>query len=70
MAAEGASQRDARLRVDVNLVQVPATVTDPMNRLVTGLEKENFAVSDNNVPQTIRYFSTEDAPITSASSST
>jgi Ca-activated chloride channel family protein len=30
-------------RVNVNLVQVPATVTDPMNRLVTGLEKENFA---------------------------
>ena len=64
VAAEGASHPDARLRVDVNLVQVPATVTDPMNRLVTGLEKENFTVSDNNVPQTIRYFSTEDAPIT------
>ena len=64
MAAEGTSHRDARLRVDVNLVQVPATVTDPMNRLVTGLEKENFAVSDNNIPQTIRYFSSEDAPIT------
>lgn len=64
VVAEGASQRDARLRVDVNLVQVPATVTDPMNRLVTGLERENFTVSDNNVPQTIRYFSTEDAPIT------
>lgn len=64
VAAEGASHSDARLRVDVNLVQVSATVTDPMNRLVTGLEKENFTVSDNNVPQTIRYFSTEDAPIT------
>ena len=64
VVAEGASQRDARLRVDVNLVQVPATVTDPMNRLVTGLERENFTVSDNNVPQTIRYFSSEDAPIT------
>jgi Ca-activated chloride channel family protein len=64
VVAEGASHRDARLRVDVNLVQVPATVTDPMNRLVTGLEKENFAVTDDNVPQTIRYFSSQDAPIT------
>ena len=64
VAAEGASHPDARLRVDVNLVQVPVTVTDPMNRIVTGLEKENFAVTDNNVPQTIRYFSSEDAPIT------
>ena len=64
VAAEGASHPDARLRVDVNLVQVPVTVTDPMNRLVTGLERENFTVWDNNVPQTIRYFSSEDAPIT------
>ena len=64
VVAEGTAQRDARLRVDVNLVQVPATVTDPMNRLVTGLERENFTVWDNNAPQTIRYFSSEDAPIT------
>jgi len=64
VAAGGASHRDAPLRVDVKLVQVPVTVTDPMNRIVTGLERENFAVTDNNVPQTIRYFSSEDAPIT------
>ena len=37
--------------MDVNLVLVPATVTDPMNRLVTGLEKENFEIFDNNVGQ-------------------
>lgn len=64
VVAEGASRRDARLRVDVNLVQVPTSVTDPMNRLVTGLEKENFSVTDDNVPQTIRYFSSQDEPIT------
>jgi len=58
------SLRDARMRVDVNLVRVPATVTDPINRLVTGLEKENFSLTDNNIPQNIRYFSSEDAPIT------
>lgn len=60
---EGTTHRNSRLRVDVNLVQVPMTVTDPLNRLVTGLEKQNFAVYDNNAPQTIRYFSTQDAPI-------
>ncbi|HMH13574.1 MAG TPA: VWA domain-containing protein [Edaphobacter sp.] len=58
------SHRDARIRVDVNLVLVPATVTDPMNRLVTGLERENFEVYDNNVGQIIKSFSTEDAPVT------
>ena len=60
----GTSRRDARIRVNVNLVLVPMTVTDPMNRLVTGLERENFQVFDNNVGQTIRSFSTEDAPVT------
>jgi Ca-activated chloride channel family protein len=64
VVAEGASHPNDRLRVDVNLVQVPISVTDPMNRLVTGLEKENFSVTDNNVPQAIRYFSSQDAPIT------
>jgi Ca-activated chloride channel family protein len=59
-----AHRKDARIRVDVNLVLVPATVTDPMNRLVTGLEKENFQVFDNNVGQVIKSFSTEDAPVT------
>jgi Ca-activated chloride channel family protein len=63
-ATESALRGDARLRVDVNLVRVPTTVTDPLNRIVTGLEKENFALSDNNIPQAIRYFSGEDTPIT------
>ena len=64
IAAKATSNRGARLRVDVNLVQVPMTVTDPMNRLVTGLEKENFTLFDNNIGQTIRYFSSQDAPLT------
>ena len=51
------------LRKDVDLVLVPVTITDPMNRLVTGLEKENFALTDNGTPQEIRHFSSEDAPI-------
>jgi len=55
-AALGTSRRDARIRVDVNLVLIPATVTDPMNRLVTGLEKENFEVYDNNIGQVIKSF--------------
>ncbi len=51
------------LRKDVDLVLVPVTITDPMNRLVTGLEKENFELTDNGQPQEIRHFSSEDAPI-------
>jgi Ca-activated chloride channel family protein len=53
-----------RLRMEANLVLVPMTVTDPMNRLVTGLEADNFQIFDNNAGQTIKTFSTEDAPVT------
>jgi Ca-activated chloride channel family protein len=51
------------MRVDVNLVLVPVTVTDPDNRLVTGLERDNFQVMDAGVQQQIRHFSSEDAPV-------
>jgi Ca-activated chloride channel family protein len=51
------------MRVDVDLVLIPVTVTDPMNRLVTGLEKENFSLWDNGQKEEIRHFSSEDAPI-------
>ena len=33
------------LKVDVSLVLVPVTITDPMNRLVTGLDKRISAFS-------------------------
>ncbi len=51
------------MKVDVDLVLVPATVTDPMNRLVTGLDKGNFEVFENGSRQEIRHFSSEDSPI-------
>lgn len=53
----------ARMRVDVNLVLIPVTVTDGMNRLVTGLDKDNFYLAENNIAQEIRTFSSEDAPV-------
>ena len=52
------------IRLNTDLVLVPVTVTDPMNRLVTGLEKSDFEVFDNNVRQKITSFSCDDAPIT------
>ncbi len=61
---KGALHPGATLRVETNLVLVPMTVTDSENRLVTGLERENFYVYENNLPQTIRTFSTDDAPVT------
>ena len=51
------------IQVNVNMVVVGITVTDPYDRIVTGLEKSNFQVYDEKVPQEIVTFSTEDAPI-------
>jgi Ca-activated chloride channel family protein len=52
-----------RIRVDVNLVLIPLIVTDPLNRLVTGLEKNEFFLFENGSPQQIKSFSSEDAPV-------
>ena len=51
------------IRADVDLVLVPVTVTDPLNRLVTGLEAEDFQVFENNSKQKISSFACEDAPV-------
>jgi len=51
------------LKVGVDLVLVPVTITDPMNRLVTGLEKDNFQLFEGSAPQEIKSFSSEDAPV-------
>src|SRR3989442_636467 len=51
------------LKVDVDLVLVPVTITDPMNRLVTGLDKDNFSLFEGKEAQEIRHFSSEDAPV-------
>ena len=53
----------ANIRVDTTLVLIPVTVTDPMNRFVTGLEKENFRVFEDKVEQEVKQFSSEDAPL-------
>jgi Ca-activated chloride channel family protein len=51
------------IKVNVNLVLVPVTVTDPMDRVVTGLDREDFEILDGKAPQEIRHFSKQDAPI-------
>ena len=51
------------LKVAVDLVLVPVTITDPMNRLVTGLDKENFELYEGNAKEEIKSFSSEDAPV-------
>ena len=51
------------IRMNVDMVLIPITVTDPMNRLVVGLEQDDFQIFENSSPQKIRSFASEDAPI-------
>ena len=57
------SRPQSNIRVDSTLVLIPVTVTDPLNRFVTGLEKENFKLTEDKLPQEITQFSSEDAPL-------
>ena len=57
------SDRRSNIRIDTTVVLVPVSVTDPLNRFVTGLEKEHFKVFEDKVEQQITQFSSEDAPL-------
>jgi VWFA-related protein len=60
---EQIERREPSIRVETQLVLINVTVTDPMNRFVTGLEKEHFELFENKVLQTVSQFSSEDAPL-------
>jgi VWFA-related protein len=51
------------LRVPVELVLVPVTVEDRDGKLITGLQKEDFQLLEEGVPQTITYFSSDPVPL-------
>jgi len=51
------------LHMDVDLALINVTVTDPYNRLVTGLDTDNFRVFEDNIEQEVVTFSSEDVPI-------
>ncbi len=55
--------RESNIRVDTNLVLINVTVTDPLNRFVTGLDREHFKLFEDKVEQQITQFASEDAPL-------
>ena len=50
-------------RADSTLVLVPVSVTDPSNRYVLGLAKEDLRLFEDGVEQKVTHFSNEDAPL-------
>jgi len=50
------------IRTDVNMVLVPAVVTDRKGATINGLSRDNFAVLEDSVPQAIVSLSSQDVP--------
>jgi len=57
------SGRSPNIKVDTTLVAVEATVVDPFNRVVQGLEISNFKLFEDGVEQKIENLSIEEVPI-------
>ena len=57
-ASDGKKNNDS-IRVTVNEVIVPVTVTDEKGRFVSDLDQKDFQVFEENKPQTIRFFTRE-----------
>jgi len=54
------------MRVNVNLVLVPVSVTDSLHRPVLNLDKDDFELIEGQEEQEIRTFSQEDEPMSVA----
>jgi Ca-activated chloride channel homolog len=55
---------DNRLKTDVDLVVLHATVTDDRGQFVPELKQSNFQVFENRAEQKISFFSSNDIPVT------
>jgi Ca-activated chloride channel family protein len=60
-SSEQQSEPATTLKVDVNLVNVFVTVTDPHGAPIGGLTRENFALKEDDRDQTIKVFDKESA---------
>ena len=60
-----ASSSDAKFSTDVKVVNVLVAVRDKQGKIISDLTKDDFDLSEEGRPQTIRYFTREtDAPLT------
>lgn len=63
-----ANRRDDlfKLSVNVTFIEVPVTVRDGSNRLVEGLQSQDFTVYEDGVPQRLSFFSSDPFPLSVA----
>jgi Ca-activated chloride channel family protein len=59
----GDDQQGPVIKERTEIVTLTVTVTDPYNRLVTGLDKQHFEVFEDKVKQSIDFFTDDDVPV-------
>ena len=59
-----AKDDDDVIKVDTDLVTTPVSVLDRQGRFIPGLKKRDFKLMENDVPQSITYFQSEEQPFT------
>ncbi|MEO8594269.1 MAG: VWA domain-containing protein [Candidatus Solibacter sp.] len=62
-APPSAATAGAKISVNVDLVQLRATVRNRKGGLVSGLQKQDFQVYEDGRPQSIAWFQHEDVPV-------
>jgi Mg-chelatase subunit ChlD len=55
---------DEVIKVDTALVTTPVSVLDRQGRFIGGLRKRDFKIFENDIPQPITYFQSEEQPFT------
>jgi VWFA-related protein len=55
---------DEIITVDTDLVTTPVSVLDRNGRFIAGLKRRDFKIYENNIPQKITYFQSEEQPFT------
>jgi VWFA-related protein len=63
LLATAASAQDFRIRAKIDLVVVPVTVKGSGEKLITGLQKDDFVVLEGGRRQTITNFTTDPVPL-------
>src|SRR5436309_5728457 len=58
------NSEDEVLKVDTDLVSTPVSVLDRNGRFIAGLKKTDFRIFENDVPQKVTYFQSEEQPFT------
>jgi len=62
--AKKIEEEDGVVNVDTDLVTTPVSVLDRNGRFIPGLRKRDFKIFENDVPQAITYFQSEEQPFT------